>query len=174
MDGAIVRSGAPAAEEERLACLRALEILDTPPEASFDRVTRMVASLLNMPMSAVSLIDAKRQWFKSIVGLHDRETPREVSFCAHAMAGESVMEVSDATADPRFADNPLVTGRSRHSFLCRGAAQDAGRCAPGDAVRPRPSASYPECGAAAASGRPGGCRGRCHLPAYGSARRHPA
>lgn len=135
MDGAIVRSGAPAAEEERLACLRALEILDTPPEASFDRVTRMVASLLNMPMSAVSLIDAKRQWFKSIVGLHDRETPREVSFCAHAMAGESVMEVSDATADPRFADNPLGD-RAIPAFVSmpgrrsrRGTVCPWGRCA---------------------------------------------
>ncbi|GAA0580084.1 PAS domain S-box protein [Caenispirillum bisanense] len=102
----------PAAEAEaaRLGRLRAYQILDTAPEAEFERVTRLAASLLDMPIAAVSLIDSDRQWFKSIVGLDVRETPREVAFCAHAICGEGVMEVPDATRDPRFADNPLVTG----------------------------------------------------------------
>ena len=98
------------AEAARLARLRAYQILDTAPEAEFERITRLAASLLDMPISAVSLIDADRQWFKSVIGLDFRETPREVAFCAHAIQGIGLMEVPDATRDPRFADNPLVTG----------------------------------------------------------------
>jgi PAS domain S-box-containing protein len=100
----------PVTEEERLSRLHGLDILDSPPEENFDRLTRMAATLLEVPICAISLIDTDRQWFKSIVGLDASETPREVAFCAHTMLKEAVMEVADATADPRFAHNPLVTG----------------------------------------------------------------
>ena len=97
-------------ESERLAALHAYGILDTPPEPGFEHTTAMVTRLLGMPIAAVTLVDAERQWFKSVRGLDVRESPRKDSFCAHAMLGHEVMVVPDATLDPRFADNPLVTG----------------------------------------------------------------
>lgn len=100
----------PANEAERLQALRALAILDTPPEERFDRVTRLAARLLGVPKAYVSLVDSDRQWFKSSVGMTTSETPREISFCGHAILGDDPMVVEDAAADPRFADNPLVTG----------------------------------------------------------------
>ncbi len=98
----------PADEAARLAELRRLAILDTPPEERFDRLTRLVASLLDVPISLVSLVDADRQWFKSRVGLEATQTPRELAFCAHAILDAEPLVVPDAAADSRFADNPLV------------------------------------------------------------------
>jgi EAL domain-containing protein (putative c-di-GMP-specific phosphodiesterase class I) len=98
-------------EAERLAALHRLDLLDTPPEREFDRLTRLAADLFGVPVALVSLIDADRQWFKSCIGLGAAETPRRHAFCAHAIRSPSeVMVVPDASADPRFADNPLVTG----------------------------------------------------------------
>lgn len=90
--------------------LRDLCLLDTAPDERFDRVTRSARQLFNVPMALVSLVDEKRQWFKSAQGLEARETPRAVSFCAHAIAGSELLVVEDAQRDARFADNPLVTG----------------------------------------------------------------
>ncbi|HEY0615889.1 MAG TPA: ATP-binding protein [Candidatus Elarobacter sp.] len=100
----------PPSEERRLAALREYELLDTPSEALFDAFTRLASELCDTPISLITLIDADRQWFKSAVGLGIRETPRELAFCAHTILDEGIFEVDDATADPRFADNPLVTG----------------------------------------------------------------
>lgn len=100
----------PGDEPARLAALRALDILDTPAEERFDRITRLARRLFGVPMAAISLVDESRQWFKSHPGLPVSETPREVSFCGHAILGHQVMEVPDAAADERFHDNPLVTG----------------------------------------------------------------
>jgi signal transduction histidine kinase len=101
----------PQNEADRLAALLSYEILDTLPEQVFDDLTRLAANLCGTPIAAVSLVDADRQWFKASVGLEVSETPREISFCAHAMLDvDRVMEVPDATHDLRFADNPLVTG----------------------------------------------------------------
>jgi PAS domain S-box-containing protein len=101
----------PYDEGARLATLRALKILDTPPEARFDRVTRTTAKVLDAPISLVTLVDSDRQWFKSCFGYDGRQTPRAISFCAHAIAGdEEMLVVEDATADERFADNPMVIG----------------------------------------------------------------
>jgi len=100
----------PANEERRLAALREYDILDTPKEASFDRVTRLASKLLNVPMSVVSLVDRERQWFKSCVGVDVSETPRGPSFCSHVILSERVLNVPDATKDPRFCDSSLVTG----------------------------------------------------------------
>ena len=97
-------------EEHRLETLRRYEILDSPQEASFDRITRLVTAVLNVPIAAVTLVDEDRQWFKSQQGLGISETPRSQSFCAHTMLKPGPMIVEDAQTDPRFASNPLVTG----------------------------------------------------------------
>ena len=101
----------PADETERLEALRAYDILDTAPEEAFDELTRLAAQICGVPIVLVSLVDEDRQWFKSRVGLEAESTPREASFCAHAILDPGQMlTVPDATRDPRFADNPLVTG----------------------------------------------------------------
>ena len=103
-------------EAERLAALQAYGILDTPPEAGFEHITSVVSRLFKVPVACVTLVDADRQWFKSVRGLEVRETPREISFCAHAMWGRDVMVVPDATQDSRFAENPFVTGEPHIRF----------------------------------------------------------
>lgn len=101
----------PLNETERLAALRAIEILDTPNEAAFEIFPALARVLAGTPIAAVSLVDETRQWFKAISGLDIKETSRDAAFCAHAiLTPDRVMCVTDATADPRFADNPLVTG----------------------------------------------------------------
>ena len=102
---------APHDELSRLAALHAYGVLDTPAEAGFEHITSLVVRLFRTPAAAVTLVDAERQWFKSIRGLEIRETPRNQSFCAHAMWGDEVMIVPDTTLDTRFRDNPLVTGK---------------------------------------------------------------
>lgn len=99
----------PENERERLASLRRMQLLATPDEESFDRVTRTAQRLFNVPIALVSLVDEHRQWFKSCIGLSVRETPREVSFCGHAILGDALFVIEDAASDVRFADNPLVT-----------------------------------------------------------------
>lgn len=98
----------PEDEARRRAALCSLDLLDTPPDERFDRVTRIAQRLFDVPIALVSLVDAERQWFKSRRGLDATETPRAISFCGHAILGDGVFEVPDATADPRFHDNPLV------------------------------------------------------------------
>lgn len=101
----------PPNEIQRLARLRALAVLDSAPEPLFDGLARLAAQVAGTPIALVSLIDEQRQWFKANLGLPGvRQTPRDVAFCAHAILGRDVMEVADARTDPRFADNPLVTG----------------------------------------------------------------
>lgn len=97
-------------EPARLAALRATCQLDTPIEGRFEVITRIAKSLFNVPIAAVSLVDTDRQWFKSIQGLDVEQTGRDISFCGHTIQNDEVMVVSDARQDPRFADNPLVTG----------------------------------------------------------------
>lgn len=98
----------PANEIARLRALRDLNILDTPAEERFDRLTRIAQHILQVPIALISLIDADRQWFKSRQGLDAQETHRDISFCGHAILGSDVFVVADAATDPRFADNPLV------------------------------------------------------------------
>nr|EDZ40375.1 MAG: Diguanylate cyclase with GAF sensor [Leptospirillum sp. Group II '5-way CG'] len=106
----------PANEADRLKALRALDILDTPPEERFDRLTRMARRLFNVPIALVTLVDEDRQWFKSNMGLAVSETPRSVSFCGHAILQEDFFIIPDARSDPRFSDNPLVLGDPRIRF----------------------------------------------------------
>jgi diguanylate cyclase (GGDEF)-like protein len=98
----------PENESERLRSLRALNLLDTPPEERFDRLTRVARRLFDAPIALMSLVDEDRQWFKSRPGLDFPQTPREHSFCAHAILDEGAFIVPDALADERFSDNPLV------------------------------------------------------------------
>jgi signal transduction histidine kinase/ActR/RegA family two-component response regulator len=97
-------------EEQRLAALAGYDVLDTPAEPAFDDLTQLACRLCEVPIALVSLVDHDRQWFKSCVGLDARETPRAVAFCAHAIQREAPLIITDARADARFADNPLVTG----------------------------------------------------------------
>ena len=106
----------PANEAQRLETLRRYEILDTPPERSFDRIVALATRLFNVPIALVSLVEEHRQWFKANIGLDVTQTDRKLSFCAHALLGEGVMTVLDATKDERFFDHPLVTGNPKIRF----------------------------------------------------------
>ena len=106
----------PPAEVARLETLKSLDILDTPQEERFDRLTRMAKRLFNVPIALVSLVDENRQWFKSCVGLPVSETPRDISFCGHAILGDGVFIIPDAAADERFNDNPLVVNEPNIRF----------------------------------------------------------
>ncbi len=100
----------PPDEAARLAALHRLGVLDTPPDAALDGLARVAALLCGTPMALVSLVDQHRQWFKARVGLEACEGARDAAFCAHAILETALLEVADTQADPRFADNPLVTG----------------------------------------------------------------
>ncbi len=98
-------------EAARLAALHSMQVLDTPAEEVFDRITRLAAAIFDVPTALITLIDENRQWFKSRHGLDIQETPRDLAFCSHAILDPSeLMVVPDATTDPRFHDNPYVTG----------------------------------------------------------------
>lgn len=100
----------PPNEELRLEALRRYEILDTSPEAEFDEAAAVAAAICQAPIAIVGLIDGERQWYKAKVGVDATEVPREETFCQHALLEQRVMEVPDATKDPRFHDAPAVTG----------------------------------------------------------------
>ncbi|GAA5314945.1 MAG: sensor domain-containing diguanylate cyclase [Candidatus Pelagadaptatus aseana] len=106
----MLKPALPDSEVERLATLESLNILDTAAEERFDRITRVASKMFQVPTVLVSLIDSHRQWFKSRVGCDVTETPREISLCGHAILSDDTYIIPDASKDPRFADNPLVTG----------------------------------------------------------------
>ncbi len=106
----------PANEEQRLAALMSCNVLDTPPERRFDDLTALAARLCDTPIALVSLVDSDRQWFKSRHGLHTEQTPRDQAFCGYAILQGRPLVIPDATADPRTADNPLVTGEPKIRF----------------------------------------------------------
>jgi signal transduction histidine kinase len=101
----------PPNENERVAELLRHEILDTLAEKEFDEIVQLASQLCNAEIALISLVDSYRQWFKAKVGLDADETPKDIAFCSHAIAaGDDVFEITDATQDERFHDNPLVTG----------------------------------------------------------------
>ncbi len=106
----------PENETARLAALRHYRILDTAPEDAYNAIVSLAAYLTGVPIAAISLIDVDRQWFKAKIGLSEYSTPREHAFCAHTILQTEVMEVEDASKDPRFATNPLVTGKPNIQF----------------------------------------------------------
>ncbi|HEY3664009.1 MAG TPA: PAS domain S-box protein [Chthoniobacterales bacterium] len=100
----------PTGETKRLHALAEYEIMDSPPEAEFDELTRLASYICQVPLAQISLVDDRRQWFKSRLGFDLTETPREASFCQYALMQRDVVEVEDASQDERFADSPLVLG----------------------------------------------------------------
>lgn len=112
----MMKAPRPGNDVERLHALRALLLLDTPPEERFDRIAAFAASEFDVPMATVSLVDEDRQWFKARVGVAFCESERDLSFCGHAIMTPATMVVPDARLDPRFADNPMVTGEPHVRF----------------------------------------------------------
>lgn len=106
----------PQNETERIEALHALNILDTASEERFDRLTRLAKRVFNVPYSTISMIDAHRQWFKSIQGLSLCQTSRDISFCAHAILFDEILYVENALKDDRFHDNPVVVGDPKIRF----------------------------------------------------------
>jgi len=106
----------PLDEAGRLAALRRLELMDTAAEPEFDELVEIAAAICETPMSLITLLDERRQWFKASVGMKVQETSREVAFCDHTIRQPDVMLVEDAENDPRFRDNPLVTGEMHLRF----------------------------------------------------------
>jgi GAF domain-containing protein len=106
----VTAAAVPANEAERLRMLRLYRVIDTGSERAFDQLTRLASAICDAPISLISLVDERRQWFKSRVGLSVDETSRDIAFCAHAILQPEIFVVEDATADARFVDNPLVTG----------------------------------------------------------------
>lgn len=131
----------PPNEAERQKLIDTLNLLDTEAEEVFDRITRLVSRMLKVPIALFSLVDAERQYFKSRVGLETSETPRSHAFCAHAILQDQPLVVPDAASDPRFADNPLVTGAPHIRFYAGVPIRSSGGlaigtlCALGDRVR---------------------------------------
>src|ERR1700761_3634679 len=106
----MIEAPKPPQEERRLAALHALNLLDTEPEERFDRITRLAQRVFGAQMSAFTLVDSDRQWFKSRVNMDSPEDPLETGFCPHAILDPDTMVIPDAREDARFHDNPLVTG----------------------------------------------------------------
>nr|WP_295081426.1 response regulator [uncultured Roseateles sp.] len=106
-------------EPARIKALVDLDILDTGPEVEFDALVQAAAAVCEVPISLVSLVDVERQWFKANVGLPGAEqTPRDIAFCAHAILEDDLFEIDNATDDPRFVSNPLVTTDPHIRFYC--------------------------------------------------------
>jgi GAF domain-containing protein len=106
----------PKNERTRLKVLWQYEVLDTVPEEMFDDLTELAASICGAPMAMVSLVDEDRQWFKSALGMNQRQTPRDISFCAHAICQPDLFVVSDTLRDRRFRENPMVVGAPHIRF----------------------------------------------------------
>lgn len=116
----------PIDETARLMSLHSLRILDTPSEERYDRLTRMAKRFFGVQIALVSLVDSDRQWFKSKQGLDACETSRAISFCGHAILSREPLIVNDASKDPRFADNPLVTDAPNIRFYAGYPIRDPG------------------------------------------------
>lgn len=106
----------PKNEKQRLEVLWQYDVLDTIPEQVFDDLTELAARICEAPIAMITLVDEKRQWFKSKIGVSVSETSRDVSFCGHAILQREMFVVPDATKDERFANNPLVTSEPQIRF----------------------------------------------------------
>src|SRR3989344_4233430 len=106
----------PKNEKERLASLHNLGLLDSHPEERFDQITWLATQVFQVPISTLTLVDAKREWFKSCQGLSKREGDRAISFCGHALLAADILVVPDTKKDIRFVDNPMVVGKPHLRF----------------------------------------------------------
>src|SRR5580698_6907868 len=106
----------PANEVERQRALDTYAILDTLPESEFDEIVQLASEICGVPVGLMTLIDRGRQWVKASHGIELVELPREIAFCAHAILDDRPTVIADASLDPRFADNPLVTGETHVRF----------------------------------------------------------
>jgi GAF domain-containing protein len=106
----------PKNEKKRLEVLWQYDVLDTVPEAVFDDLTNLAALICEAPIAMITLLDEKRQWFKSKTGISANETSRDISFCGHAIMQDKLFVVPDAANDARFARNSLVTGEPKIRF----------------------------------------------------------
>ena len=109
-------SSLPSKEKQRLKVLWHYDVLDSIPEEVFDDLTELAARICEAPIALISLVDEKRQWFKSKVGVSLSETSRDISFCSHAIEQPDLFIIPDATKDQRFAENPLVTSDPKVRF----------------------------------------------------------
>jgi len=116
----------PVDEAARLAAVEASRLLGSPPEDVFDRLTWLATQVTECPIALITVLGAQRQWFKSRIGVDFAETPRDWAFCNHAILQDQPFMVEDAQSDPRFADNPLVTGSARIRFYGGVTLRDAG------------------------------------------------
>lgn len=109
----MLKSPIPPDEPQRMRTLREYDILDTPAEAVYDDIAHVCAGVCGTPIALITLVDGTRNWFKARVGVDEEltESPRDISFCGHAILGNQIFEVTDAVADDRFADNPLVASQ---------------------------------------------------------------
>ena len=114
----MLRAPIPPDEPQRMQALRDYGVLDTAPEAVYDDIAHVAAGVCDTPIALIALIDGTRNWFKARVGLPDEltESPRDISFCGHAIIGNDIFEVTDAIVDERFADNPLVASEPKIRF----------------------------------------------------------
>jgi GAF domain-containing protein len=114
----MLRAPIPPDEPQRMQALREYAILDTQPEPVYDDITHVAAGVCDTPIALIALIDGTRNWFKARVGIPDEltESPRDISFCGHAIIGTEIFEVTDALVDRRFADNPLVAEEPKIRF----------------------------------------------------------
>ena len=112
----MIEAPIPAGEEQRLAALRSMKLLDTPPDPHIDALLRIAQRLFGVGSALVSLIDTDRQWFKARIGTTSLEGPRNISFCGHTILSEDILYVQDALVDERFVDNPAVTGHPHIRF----------------------------------------------------------
>jgi GAF domain-containing protein len=112
----IMTAPIPQNEKKRLKVLWQYEVLDTVPEEVFDDLTDLAAKICEAPIALISLVDEDRQWFKAKIGTTVSETARDFSFCAYAITHSDIFIISDATRDPRFAFNPLVTSEPKIRF----------------------------------------------------------
>ena len=106
----------PTNDEARVCAVEGLHLLDTVSEERFDRLTREAIKRFSVPISTITLVDKDREWFKSVQGLQNREGPRNISFCGHALMSEVIMTITDTLSDPRFANNPMVVGDPKIRF----------------------------------------------------------
>lgn len=113
-----IQQGKPSAalEENRLATLAGYQIMDSPPETAFDRMTRLATEIFEVPIASISFVDDKRHWCKSAVGFDGRETVRDIAFCSHVVESREAVIVEDATGDARFERSPLVAGSPHIKF----------------------------------------------------------